>query len=309
MRAMVFERFGGPEVLHEAEVPEPIVGPDSVLVRIDAAGVNPVDFKIREGRLASRIEHVFPVVPGWDLAGMVEQVGPAVTDLSPGDRVVAYGRMDFICHGTYAERVALPRRTLALAPRSVPVEVAAALPLAGLTAYQLIVDALEVREGETVLIHAGAGGVGHLAVQLARWRGARVLATAGEANQEFLESIGAIPLRYGEGLAERVRALSPGGVDGIVDLIGGDALAISPVLLAAGGRLASVTDPQSVAAFGGRYVFVHPDPAQLARLVGLVDGGELRVELASVLDLSEAAEAHRRLQAGHGRGKIALKIA
>ncbi len=309
MRAIVFDHFGGPEVLREAEVAEPLLGPDSVMVRIEAAGVNPVDWKIRQGYLSTRFEHIFPVVPGWDLAGVVEQVGPAVVGLAAGDRVVGYARMDVVEHGTYAERVAVPADALAPAPTSADMATAAALPLAGLTAYQVVVGALAVAEGDVVLVHAGAGGVGHIAVQLARARGARVLATASRANHAFLEQLGAEPLDYGEELPEAVKLAAPDGVTAVADLVGGDALMVSPPLLRQGGRLASVTDASTVLTFGGRYVFVRRDPAQLAELSAMVDSGRLHVEMADVMDLSGAAEAHRRLESGHGRGKISLRVA
>lgn len=308
MRAVVFDAFGEPEVLHLAEIPEPVVGPDSVLVRIEAAGVNPVDWKVRRGHLQGFFEHIFPVIPGWDLAGVVEQVGPAIDDVIVGDRVIGYARMDFISHGTYAERIAVPRRCLAPAPSSIDMFTAAALPLAGLTAYQVVIDALRVGPQDTVLVHAGAGGVGHLAVQLACGQGARVLATASEGNHAFLASMGAEPLSYGEHLPEAVRALAPDGVDAIADLIGGDALTVSPPLLRKTGRLASVVDASTVLAAGGKYVFVRPDTDELALLANLVDRGELRVEMASTLSWQSAAEAHRELETGHVRGKISLAV-
>lgn len=309
MRAIAYDRFGDPDVLHIADLPEPILGPDSVLVRIDASGVNPVDWKIRQGRLATRFEHVFPIVPGWDLAGVVEDVGPAVVGFEQGQRVIGYARMDFIKHGTAAELIAAPFRALAPAPTSVSPQVAGALPLAGLTAYQVVVEALAVGPGDVLLIHGGAGGVGHLAVQLGVWKGAKVIATASRANHDFLESLGAQPIEYGDELAHSVREAAPDGVSAIADLVGGDALAVSPGLLAPGGRLASITDPSTVISSGGRYVFVRPDPAQLALLSGLVDSGVLAIELADVFPLHKLADAHRRLESGHGRGKISVSIA
>lgn len=308
MRAIVFDRFGDPGVLREAEVDEPLLGPDSVMVRIEAAGVNPVDWKIRSGFLSTRFEHVFPVVPGWDLAGVVEEVGPAVTGIATGDRVVGYARMDVVEHGTYAERIAVPADALAPAPATVDMPTAAALPLAGLTAYQVMV-ALGVTSGDVVLVHAGAGGVGHLAVQLARGLGARVLATASPANHGFLEQLGAEPLEYGDRLPEAVREAAPGGVTAVADLAGGDALVVSPPLLSPGGRLASIVNASTVLSFGGRYVFVRRNPDQLAELSAMVDSGRLRIEMSDVMELGRAADAHRRLESGHGRGKISLTLA
>ena len=199
MRAMALTQYGGPEVMQARDLPDPLVGPDSVLVRVRAAGVNPVDTKIRAGYLAGAFPSAFPLVPGWDVAGVVEGTGPAVTEFTVGDEVVGYVRKDHIQHGTYAELVAAPIRTLAPKPSSVSFVEAAGLPMTGLTAHQVL-DAAEVGSGDTVLVHAAAGGVGTMAVQLALLRGAHVVGTASEANHEFLRELGAEPVTYGQGL-------------------------------------------------------------------------------------------------------------
>ncbi len=301
-------RYGGPEVLELTDLPEPKVGPDFVLVRVKAASVNPVDWKIREGYLDGLFETHFPVVPGWDVAGVVERVGPAVTEFTVGEEVVGYVREDHIQRGTYAELVAAPVRALARKPANASWTEAAGLPLAGLTAYQALVKALQVCQGETIVIHAAAGGVGSLAVQIARWLGARVIGTASERNHDFLRSLGAEPVTYGDGLPERVRALAPGGVDAVLDLVGGEALRLSPQLVGPAGRIASIVDAATVTEIGGRYVFVRPDPADLATLAGLVEQGRLRVPVTATFPLEKAAEAQRLNQEGHTRGKIALQI-
>ncbi|MGH9151166.1 MAG: NADP-dependent oxidoreductase, partial [Acidimicrobiales bacterium] len=191
MRAMAIDEFGGPELLHLADLPEPVIGPDVVLVRARAAGVNPVDYKVRKGGLANRYPCDFPLVPGWDVAGVVEATGPAVPELSEGDEVVGYVRRDHIRWGTYAELVPAPVRTLAPKPPSLSWAEAAALPLAGLTAWQALTRVLHVGKGDVVLVHAAAGGVGTFAVQLAQVLGARVVGTAGEANFAHLRRLGA----------------------------------------------------------------------------------------------------------------------
>lgn len=300
-------RYGGPDVLELTELPDPKVGPDSVLVRAKAAGVNPVDWKIREGYLDALFPADFPIVPGWDVAGVVERVGPAVSEFSPGDEVIGYVREDHIGRGTYAELVAAPVRTLGRKPARLSWAQAAGLPLAGLTAYQALTKALSVSAEDTVLIHAAAGGVGSYAVQIARVKGARVIGTAGEHNHDYLRELGAEPVEYGDGLADRVRRIAPGGVSAALDLVGGEAIDVTPELLTDKGRWASIIDP-SVTERGGRYVFVRPDPTDLSALAGLVDDGRLTVTVAETFPLAEAAAAQRRNAEGHTRGKIVLGI-
>ncbi|GAA3753720.1 NADPH:quinone reductase-like Zn-dependent oxidoreductase [Spinactinospora alkalitolerans] len=307
MKAIVYGEYGGPEMLRLAEVPEPKVGPDSVLVEVRAASVNPVDWKLREGYLDAAIETFFPVIPGWDVAGVVERPGPSVPEFAPGDEVIGYVREDVLRRGTYAQKVAAPVRSLARKPRNLTWAQAASLPLAGLTAYQSLVHRLRVADGDTVLVHAASGGVGSLAVQIARARGARVIGTASERNHGFLRSLGAEPVSYGEGLEDRVSEIVPGGVTAVFDAVGGDALAATPKLAAEGARVASVADG-SVTELGGSYLFVRPDSADLTALVELVEAGKVTVEIAEVLPLEEAAEAQRRNAEGHTRGKIAIEV-
>lgn len=301
-------QYGGPDVLKfTADAPEPKVGPDSVLVRAKAAGVNPVDWKIRQGKLDGLFPTDFPVIPGWDVAGVVERTGPAVSEFSPGDEVIGYVREDHVSRGTYAELVAAPVRTLGRKPSRLSWAEAAGLPLAGLTAYQALTKALAVTDDDTVLIHAAAGGVGSLAVQIAVARGARVIGTAGPRNHDHLRALGAEPVAYGDGLLDRVRRLAPGGVSAALDLVGGEALEVTPELLTASGRWASIIDP-SVTERGGRYVFVRPDPHDLSTLASLADDGRLTVPVARTFPLAEAAAAQRLSEEGHTRGKIVLEI-
>ncbi|MBF6048605.1 zinc-binding dehydrogenase [Streptomyces sp. NRRL B-1677] len=307
MKAISYRTYGGSEVLEYGERPNPKVGPDSVLVKVKAAAVNPVDWKARAGYLDPALDAVFPVIPGWDVAGVVVRPGADATEFAEGDEVIGYVREDFLSRGTFAEYVAAPVRTLARKPKNLTFEQAAGLPLAGLTAYQALVKALRLWEGETVLIHAASGGVGSMAVQVARHFGARVIGTAGERNHEYLRSLGAEPVLYGDGLAERVRALAPEGVDSVLDLVGGDALTVSPGLLTHGGRLASVADP-AVIGLGGRYVFVRPDRSDLTALADLAENGKLTVEVAKTFPLERTADAHRLSEEGHTRGKIVVTV-
>ncbi len=307
MKAISYPTYGGPDVLACGEVPDPKLNADTVLVRIRAAAVNPVDWKAQAGYLDSALTAVFPVVPGWDMAGVVERVGVGVTEFVPGDEVIGYVREDFLSRGTFAEYVAAPIRTLARKPRNLSFEQAAGLPLAGLTAYQALVNALEVQAGQTVLVHAAAGGVGSMAVQIARALGVRVIGTASERNHEYLRSLGAEPVAYGDGLRERVLALAPDGVDAVLDLVGGEGLRLTPELLVPGGRVASIVDG-AVLALGGRFVFVRPDPADLTALTELAESGRLTVEVSALFPLERAAEAQRLNAEGHTRGKIVVTV-
>lgn len=307
MRTTLIRSYGEPSVVATAEVDDPIVGPDSVLVETAAAGVNPVDWKIIAGYMQGAYPNHLPLIPGWDIAGTVRAVGPAVTTVGVGDRVAAYARKDHIQNGTFAELCAVPERAIAPVPDGVELAQAGALPLAALTAEQLL-DAAEVTSDDTVLVHAAAGGVGSFVVQLAGLRGARVIGTASERNHNFLRELGAEPVSYGPELVDNVQAVAPAGVDVVIDLVGGDALAATPQLLAKGGRVASVTDAKTVKELGGSYVFVRPDGATLGRLLGLVADGKLRVEVAETYPLEQTGDALEASKAGHTRGKIVITV-
>ncbi|MFI2510993.1 NADP-dependent oxidoreductase [Streptomyces sp. NPDC018972] len=307
MKAISYSRYGGPEVLELGEVDDPRIGPDSVLVKVRAAAVNPVDWKCREGHLDAILQPVFPVIPGWDVSGVVVQPAPAVPEFAVGDEVIGYVREDVLSRGTFAEYVAAPVRALARKPRALSFEEAAGLPLVGLTAYQVLHRVLEVKRGETLLVHAAAGGVGSVAVQLAAHLGARVIGTASERNHDFVRGLGGEPVSHGEGLTERVRGLAPEGVDAVFDSVGGDALKASANLLAPEGRLASITDPE-VVSYGGRYWFVRPDPQDLQHLSDLADQGTVTVHVSETFPLERAADAHRLNQEGRTRGKIVVTV-
>ncbi|MFF5186937.1 NADP-dependent oxidoreductase [Streptomyces sp. NPDC000345] len=307
MKAISYSRYGGPDVLEFGEVRDPKVGPDSVLVKVRAAAVNPVDWKAREGYLDGIFDAVFPVIPGWDVSGVVVQPGVAVAEYAVGDEVIGYVREDFLSRGTFAEYVAAPVRTLARKPRNLTWEEAAGLPLVGLTAYQVLTKALRAKRGETLLVHAAAGGVGSIAVQFARHIGARVIGTASEANHDFVRSLGGEPVTYGEGLAERVRGLAPEGVDAVFDTVGGETLKVSAQLLAPEGRLVSIADPD-VVGYGGRYSFVRPDADDLTRLAELAEQGVVSVHVSETFPLDRAADAYRLNQEGRTRGKIVMTV-
>ncbi|WP_329277052.1 NADP-dependent oxidoreductase [Streptomyces sp. NBC_00691] len=308
MKAISYRRYGGPEVLEYGERPDPKIGPDAVLVKVRAAAVNPVDWKCQAGYLDGMVDAVFPVIPGWDVSGVVVRPGVSVTEFAEGDEVMGYVREDFLSRGTFAEYVAAPVRTLARKPRSVGFEEAAALPLVGLTAYQALLRPLAVGPGDTVLVHAAAGGVGSMGVQIARHLGCRVIGAAREAGLERVAELGAEPVVYDEAtFAEQICTLAPQGVDAVLDTIGGPFLRISAGLLATGGRLASIADGE-VLALGGRYFWVRPDPVDLAALADLVDDGVLSVRVARTFPLEQAADAQRANAAGGLNGKVVVTV-
>lgn len=305
MRAMSYSRYGGPEVLESIDLPTPKVPPGFVLIKVRAIAVNPVDWKIMAGYLDPMMDVHFPAVPGWDVAGVVEAVGPDVRELAVGDEVLAYGRRDEVQHGAAAEYTSVPVRTVARKPAGLSWEQAAALPLAGLTALQVI-ERLGVGEGDTVLVHGASGGVGQMAVQLATRRGARVIGTASERNHEFLRGLGAEPVTYGDGLVDRVKELAPDGVDAVADLVGGVS-AESLAVLKNTERHVSIAD-NTVEDQGGQWLWLTPDRDQLAELAQLVADGELQIDIASVRPLEELAAAYTESAEGHTRGKLVLSI-
>lgn len=306
MKAITLQHYGQPEDLKLVEHPDPKVAPGEVLIRVQAAGVNPVDWKLGAGYLDPLMETHFPLIPGWDVSGVVERVGPDVAEFVPGDEVYGYVRKDSVQLGAYAELVSAHVRMLARKPASLTWEQAAGVPLAGLTAYQSI-KRVGVREGETVLVHAAAGGVGMFGAQIAAALGARVIGTASERNHDFVRQLGAEPVSYGEGLADRIRELAPDGVDAALDFVGGDAVDVSQEVLKQRDRVMSIAD-QDALAKGAHLLWVRPDPADLTALAELADAGRLAVHVERVLPLAEAAEAWRISREGRVRGKLVLSV-
>ncbi|WP_461024482.1 NADP-dependent oxidoreductase [Thalassiella azotivora] len=305
MRAMTYDRYGGPEVLELTEQPVPKVGPGEVLVRVRSASVNPVDWKLMAGGLDALMDVRFPVVPGWDVAGVVEQVGIDTPEWSPGDEVIAYARKDYVHGGTFAEFVTVPVRALAPKPYTATWDEAAGLPLAGLTAYQLLTR-LDTDRGDTVLVHGASGGVGSLGVQIARQLGARVIGTASPRHHDRLRALGAEPVEYGDDLAGRVRELAPGGVSVVADFVGG-VVDVTTSVLAKGGRHASIADPGVLEA-GGQWMWVRPSAEDLTRLSQMVHAEHLRVPVERTFALEELADAFRLSQEGHVAGKLAVRV-
>jgi len=304
MRAVVYDRYSeNLDDLEVREVDEPKLPPASVLIEVRAAGVNPVDWKVMAGYLDAIMPVQFPVIPGWDVSGVVIGVGLDTPEFQIGDEVMAYARKDVVGGGTFAERVAVPVHAVAHKPASLSFEQAAGLPLAGGTALRSI-DALGDIDGSTVLIHGAAGGVGSFAVQIAATRGARVIGTASAANHDYLRGLGAEPTTYGEGLAERVLELSGGPVDAVADFVGGQ-LPTTLAVLRPDGAHVSVAD-STVTAHGGRHIWVRPDGSETARLAELADAGALRVAIAGTFSLEQTSDAFRASSAGHTRGKLVI---
>lgn len=316
MRAIIINDFGGRDRLQLAERPVPAPGKREILIRVKAAGCNPVDYKLREGLRKDKLPHMFPIILGWDVAGVVEACGRGCTRFQPGDEVFAYCRKPIVMHGAYAEFVTFDEKHTARKPANLSFEEAAALPLAGLTAWQSLIEAGGIARGQRVLIHAAAGGVGGFAVQLARWKGCRVIATASAGNHDHVRSLGAHEvIDYTQtDFVAAVRANHPDGIDLAYDTVGGDVQERSADVLKPGGRLVSLLAFANEAALRAkgvdcRYVFVRPDGRQLARLAKLAEAGKLNVTLAATLPLAEAARAHELLESRHTRGKIVLRVA
>jgi NADPH:quinone reductase-like Zn-dependent oxidoreductase len=307
--------YGGPEVLAYERAPLPTPAADEVLVQVRSAGVNPFDCKVRQGHFRSTIAHSLPLIPGWDLSGVVQAVGRAVVEFVPGDEV--YGMVDAARDGAYAEYVTARARHFAPKPRSLSHLEAAAVPTASLTAWQALFGmngepgSIELAKGQTILIHGGAGGVGSFAVQLGRWRGARVAATASAAHADFVRELGAdLVIDYQKERFER----HVSGVDAVLDLVGGDTQARSWGVLRPGGVLSStVTAPSAREADAHRargvMVNAQPNALELRELACLIDHGVVRVVVSEVIPLSQAHRAHSLSQSGHVVGKIVLDVA
>ena len=297
MKAIVIDRFGGPEELHAAQLPDPQPGPGEVRVRVEAVGVNHFDGKVRSGAVASP-DTSFPLVLGIEAAGTVDLVGDGVTEVAVGHRVVGFAE-----RGAYAELTVLS--TYAAVPEGLEPTVAVTLPVAGETA-QRVLRQLDLRPGETLLVHGASGSVGELATQLALAAGARVIGTASPANQDRVAALGATPTAYGEGWLERVRALAPEGVDAVLDAAGKGVLDDSVELLGGTERLVTIADR---AAFTKGITFSSQSERSaeaLGELLARRRAGELTTTIGRVLRLDEAGEAQRLSDSGRAGGKLVL---
>jgi NADPH:quinone reductase-like Zn-dependent oxidoreductase len=307
MAAVSITAFGGPEVLQVRQVPRPVAGPGELLVEVRAAGVNPVDTGVRAGQSQGIANARLPYIPGYDVSGIVVAVGDGVTRFAPGDEVFAM--LHLRRGGAYAEYAIVRDDEAARKPARATHAEAASLPLVALTAWQALFDTADLQPGQTVLIHAGAGGVGSVAIQLAKSRGARVIATASERNHDFLRSLGAdVVIDYTTQRFEEVAR----EVDVVLDPIGGETQARSLGTLRQGGVLVGLMGlgqagraAQHVRATA---ILVDPDTAALARIAQLVDAGDVRPIVSHLLPLAQAPEAHRQSETGRTRGKIVLAV-
>jgi len=301
MKTMQFDRFGGPEVLHAAEAPEPHAGHGQVRVRVRAIGVNPYDAAVRSGAMEAVFRTPLPAVPGIELAGIVDEASAGVSDIAVGDEIFGLANA-----GAYAELAVTS--LVARKPKGLSWEQAASLAVAGETVARVL-DALAVQRGETLLVHGGAGVVGGVAVQLARLRGARVIATGSAANQALLASLGATPVVYGDGLLARVRALGM-PVDAVFDAAGKGALPDSIELRGGKTRIVTIADP-AAHQLGIPFSAGTPEMGNVAALrtiAELTASGKVKVAVAQVLPLLEAARAHALVEKSHAPGKIVLTV-
>jgi len=324
MRAIVIDGFGGPEVLRSGDIPEPHPGPGEVVIQVAYAGVNPVDWKAREGWLSRFFEYKFPFVVGFAAAGIISQVGPDVADYEVGDRVVTNSDQSIGENGTYAEFVKSSVHRVAHLADHVDFKEGASLPTSAVTAWQAVFDSGGLSAGQSILINGGAGGTGSFAIQFAKYAGARVAATCGPDNMEYVSRLGAdLPINYREGdVAAAVLGWAPEGVDLIVDTVGQGTLKDGIRLVKVGGKIAPIgtlikDEPawdmsqarrKSVEIINTMSTY-NKAGQQLRTIVDLYNKGHFQPPAMEVLPLCEAAEAHRRIQGGHVRGKILLKVA
>lgn len=309
MKAVRIHRYGGPEVLVIEETEKPVPGEGEVLVRIRAAGVNPVDWKVRQGYLRDFLSPQLPLILGWDFAGTIEAVGPGVTTLQPG--MAVYGHPVIGRDGAYADYIAVKEELVAPKPESLSFEEAAAVPLAALTAWQALFELAGLQAGQKILIHAAAGGVGHFAVQFARWCGAHVIGTASSRHHDFLNSLGIHELidHTTTRFEEKVHDL-----DVVLDTMSGEVRARSWQVLKKGGILVTTLGPEPEDRIRQQYhvryqaMFVRPDGKQLGEIAALIDAGQVKPHLAAVLPLAEVRQAHALNEQGHTRGKIVLRV-
>jgi NADPH:quinone reductase-like Zn-dependent oxidoreductase len=304
MRAIQFREYGGPEVLKLGDVDDAEPGPGQVRVSVRAVGVNPIEWKVRSGMMAQVRPLAFPAGLGVELAGVIDQLGDGVTEFGVGEEVLGYAASP-----AYAELAVCKAGDVVARPGGISWEEGAAIPVGARTAYRVL-ELLHPGPGETLLIHAAAGGVGIFATQFAIELGARVIGTASEANHEFLRSIGAVPVAYGDGLRERVLEIAPDGVDAVLDASGRGELPLSVELAGGPDRVVTIAAAQEAAQLGvqfsggpGTVVDTH---AALTEAVDLLVAGRIQVPIWRTYPLADAAAAHAESERGHLRGKIVL---
>jgi len=303
-RAVRFDNYGGLEVLQVVEVDRPVPGPGKVLVRVKAAGINPGEASIRKGLFADRWPSTFPSGQGSDLAGIVEEVGPGVPNVAVGDEVIGFSND----RSSQAELVVIDSGNLVPRPANVPWEQAGALFIAGSTAYAAV-RSVALKAGDTVVVSGPAGGVGSIAVQLAREAGAKVIGLAGAANHQWLTDHGVIPIAYGDGVEDRIRVASGGKVDAFVDTFGGGYVELALKLGVPANRIDTIIDFAAAAKYGvmteGSQAAANAEV--LGELAGLLASGRLEIPIAKVYPLAKVRDAYQELEQRHTRGKIVLE--
>jgi len=304
VKAVRFDEYGGVDVLKVVDVPRPVPGPGQVLVQVKAAGINPGEAKIREGLLHARWPATFPSGEGSDLAGIVAETGPGVTSVSAGDEVIGYTDN----RASQAEYVVVEEQNLTAKPAGLPWEIAGALFVVGATAYAAV-RAVALAEGDTVVVSGAAGGVGSIAVQLARLAGATVIGLAGEANHDWLAGHGVIPVAYGDGVADRIRKAAS-QVDAFIDTFGADYVELALSLGVEPSRIDTIVRFDAVGQYGVKAEGngAGASASVLAELAGLIVDGKLEVPIAATFPLSQVQDAYRLLDQGHIRGKIVLTL-
>ncbi|AMM51804.1 zinc-binding oxidoreductase [Rufibacter sp. DG15C] len=309
-KAAYYENYGDASVLKIGELDLPEVKEGEVLVRIKAAAVNPVDSAVREGWLMAFLPLNFPAIPGWDVAGVVEECGFSARRFKPGDEVYAYARRPTVQHGTFAEYIVIPESYLAHKPQNLSFEEAAGIPLVGLTAYQSMFDAGKLQAGQTVLILGASGGVGSLGIQLAKDKGATVIGVASQKNHAFMKELGADhTVDYKDThVGQAVKAIFPEGVDLIFDAASGETLTQSLEALKPSGKLVSILNQGQDLdkSINFQYVFVEPNSTQLEHLRQLGEAGKLKLHVSGTYTLDQAADAMRQIETHHTTGKIVI---
>ncbi|MEX0770689.1 MAG: NADP-dependent oxidoreductase [Balneolaceae bacterium] len=310
MKAAYFDEFGELDQVKTGSLERPEPGEGEVLVQVKAAGVNPVDAAVARGMLNAVVPAKFPVIPGWDVAGVVEERGHAARRFNEGDEVYAYVRRPVVQKGTFAEYIALPECYLALRPQKITMEEAGGIPLVGLTAYQALFQAGNLQEGQTLLILGASGGVGSMAIQLAKSTDADVIGVASNRNQAYMKDLGAdetIDYKAGD-LGDSVRTAVPEGVDFIFHCSRGDSLNQSIKTLKSGGQLVSITNrqPDVPDDINFRYVFVEPNSVQLKHIRELADEGKINLPISKTFSLEDAGKALREIESLHTQGKMVI---
>lgn len=310
MQASYFEEYGELDQIKTGTLERQEPGEGEVLVRIEAAGVNPVDAAVARGMLDERIPAEFPAVPGWDMAGVVEKRGHAARRFDEGDEVYAYARRPTVQHGTFAEYTVLPECYLANRPQNISMEEAGGIPLVGLTAYQALFQFGDLQEDETLLILGASGGVGTMAIQLAKSAGARVIGVASDKNQNYMKELGAdetVDYKTGD-VGEQVRERTLDEVDFILHCSRGDSLEQSIDTLKSGGQLISITNAQPDVPDDIKfdYVFVEPNASQLEDIRELAEEGSIKMPISKTFSLDEVGEALQQIESLHTRGKTVI---